>query len=257
MQLFLALFVMLLGAPGRARRAPAAALAPESLPLRVMTYNVNFANPDPGASIDAIAAADADVVTLQEVTAPWRDALVARLAVRYPFRAVRVVRASGGLAVLSKFPIASEELVAHAGMRPAQRAIVATPLGPVQLLNVHLRPAIDRGSWVRGYFTTPPVRRREIEAHWTRIADELPTIAAGDFNEAPSGSAVGFVENRGLVRVRPRGPTTWRHEVRKLEVLRLDIDHVLVGGLAIGDAQVLDAGTSDHRPVVVTVGKAA
>ena len=257
MQPFLVLFVMLLGAPGRAKRAPAAALA--RLPLRVMTYNVNYANPDPAASIDAIAAADADIVMLQEVTAAWREALVARLAVQYPYRAVRVVRASGGLAVLSRFPITNEELVAHPRMRPAQRAVVATPLGAIQLLNVHLRPAIDRGSWVRGFFTTPPVRRREIEAHWGRIDDRLPIVAAGDFNEAPSGSAVGFVEKRGLVRVRPRGPTTWRYETtaagRKLEVLRLDIDHVLVGSLAIGDAEVLDVGTSDHRPVVVTVGK--
>jgi endonuclease/exonuclease/phosphatase (EEP) superfamily protein YafD len=259
MQPFLVLFVMLLGAPGRTKRAPIPALAPERLPLRVMTYNVNYANPDPSASIDAIATADADLVMLQEVTAAWREALVTRLAVQYPYRAVRVVRASGGLAVLSKFPIEREELVAHARMRPAQRAVVATPLGAVQLLNVHLRPAIDRGSWVRGYFTTPPVRRREIEAHWRRMVDHLPTLAAGDFNEAPSGSAVGFVEKRGLVRVRPRGPTSWRHETtvggRKIEVLRLDIDHVLVGGLAIGDAEVLDVGTSDHRPVVVTVGK--
>jgi vancomycin resistance protein VanJ len=259
MQPFLVLFVMLLGAPGRTKRAPAAALAPESLPLRVMTYNVNYANPDPRASIDAIAAADADIVMLQEVTAAWRDALVVHLAVQYPHRAVRVVRASGGLAVLSKFPIASEELVAHAKMRPAQRAVVATPLGAIQLLNVHLRPAIDRGSWVRGYFTTPPIRRREIEAHWARVADALPTIAAGDFNEAASGSAVGFVESQGLARVRPRGPTTWRHETsaagRRIELLRLDIDHMLVGSLVIGDAEVLDVGTSDHRPVIVTVGK--
>src|SRR5688572_21878854 len=45
----------------------------------LMTYNVNYANPDPDASIDVIAAADADVVLLQEITAAWQARLQQRL----------------------------------------------------------------------------------------------------------------------------------------------------------------------------------
>jgi endonuclease/exonuclease/phosphatase (EEP) superfamily protein YafD len=34
----------------------------------------------------------------------------------------------------------------------------------------------------------------------------------------------------------------------------MDIDHVMIDGrLTAGEARVLDAGTSDHRPVVVTI----
>lgn len=40
--------------------------------MRLMTYNLNFANPDVAASLVAIAAADADLVLLQEVSPDWR-----------------------------------------------------------------------------------------------------------------------------------------------------------------------------------------
>jgi endonuclease/exonuclease/phosphatase (EEP) superfamily protein YafD len=42
----------------------------------LMTYNLNYANPSFGATLDAIAAAEADLVLLQEVSADWRDALI-------------------------------------------------------------------------------------------------------------------------------------------------------------------------------------
>src|SRR5262245_26868719 len=80
-------------------------------PLRLMSYNLNFANPSFGASLDAITAGDADVVLLQEVTERWRDELVERFHTIYPHRAFRIhARMAGGLAVLSKLPLASEEL---------------------------------------------------------------------------------------------------------------------------------------------------
>jgi endonuclease/exonuclease/phosphatase (EEP) superfamily protein YafD len=38
------------------------------------------------------------------------------------------------------------------------------------------------------------------------------------------------------------------------DLLKLDIDHVMIDSrLSAGEARVLDAGTSDHRPVVVTI----
>lgn len=219
--------------------------------FRLMTYNLEFNNPNPGATLDAIAAADPDVALFQELTPAWRDALVGRLGTRYPYRAFYPGRA-GGIGMVSKLPIASEEKLPAVDWFPAQRVTVSTSFGPVQILNVHLRPAIERGSWVRGYLTTPPIRRREIEAHYKRLADGA-TIIAGDFNEDPSGSAVAFVAKQGLTRVVPKGPPTWHYMTGTVDVLRLDIDHVMVRGVTAHDGRVLDAGTSDHRPVVVTI----
>jgi endonuclease/exonuclease/phosphatase family metal-dependent hydrolase len=233
------------------------------LVLLLMTYNLNYGNPDLGATLDAIEAADADIVLLQEVSDAWRDALLARFDRRYPHHKVHLhTRHAGGLAVLSKLPIERDELwAAPSGTGawfPAQRLVVTTAFGPLQLLNVHLRPALDRGSWIRGFMTTPVVRRAEIAAHWARLDHALPTVVAGDFNEDPTGRAVDYLTAQGLRRIATAGPTTWHYEVtsrrQTFDLLKMDIDHVMADArLTARDAHVLAAGTSDHRPVVVTL----
>jgi endonuclease/exonuclease/phosphatase (EEP) superfamily protein YafD len=239
--------------------APRAARAEPPRSLRLLTYNLNYANPDLKASLAAIEAADADVVLLQEVSAEWQQALVERFAKRYSHRIFRLHRTGpGGLAVLSKLPIAKEELLPSPSWFPADRLVIDAPFGSVQLLNVHLRPAIDGGSWIKGYVTTPPVRRREIESYWPKLARDLPTVIAGDFNEDATGGVLSFLAKRGLARVPTEGPKTWHYETtyrgKTSDVLAMDIDHVAIDrSLVARDGRVLDAGTSDHRPVVVTI----
>lgn len=230
-------------------------------PLRLMTYNLNYGNPDPKSALDAIARADADVVLLQEITSEWKRALEERFANAYPHAIYRIhTRAAGGLAVLSKLPIHAEELFAspERGWFPAERLVLDTSFGPLQVLHVHLRPAIDGGSWIKGFMTTPPLRRREIESYWHKVMKDLPTVVAGDFNEDTTGLAIKYLTMRGLSRVDTKGPTTWHYQVtnhgKTSDVLKLDIDHVMVDKrLAARDGTVLDEGASDHRPVVVTI----
>lgn len=231
--------------------------------VRLVTYNLNFANRNVGVTLEAVAAADAEVVLLQEVSPDWRDALIRRFAAAYPHRAFHLhARIPGGLAVLSKLPIERDELWAPpadtGAWYPAERLVVTTAFGPLQLLNVHLRPALDRGSWVRGFLTTPSVRRKEIAAHWQGLDHTLPTVVAGDFNEGPSGQVIAYLAGQGMTRVPAAGPTTWRYQVtrggRVIDLLRVDVDHIVIDGrLRASDAHVLDAGTSDHRPVVATI----
>lgn len=238
-----------------------AAPEPADRALTLMSYNLNFANPDPRATLDAIASAAPDVVLLQEVDQAWEDALVARFSRSYPYRRfhLHATRPPGGIAVLSKYPLAVDAMLAppRGAWFPAERLVVTGPFGEVQVLNVHLRPAHD-GTWIHGYLTTPPIRLREVEAYWPKLAPELPTVIAGDFNEEPTGSAVSALGHHGLVRVPTAGPTTWHYEQqlggKRVSLLSLDIDHVLVDDrLTARDAHVLDAGASDHRPVVVTL----
>jgi endonuclease/exonuclease/phosphatase (EEP) superfamily protein YafD len=141
---------------------PAAADPPRV--LRVMTYNIEYNNPTPKHSLDAIADADADVVLLQEVSTEWAHALDARFAKQYPYRAFHTeTRGSPGEAVLSKLPIESDAL---------------------------LRP--PAGGWL-----------------------------------------------------------TWHQDP-----LRFDLDCVMIDArLAASAGKVLDAGTSDHRPVFVTISR--
>lgn len=231
--------------------------------LVLVTYNLNYANPNFAATLDAIEAADADLVLLQEVTEEWRDALTRRFATRYPHRKFHLhTRLAGGLGVLSRLDLAHAELWAApegtGAWYPAERLVVETAHGALQLLHVHLRPALDRGSWLRGFLTTPEVRRAEIAAHWHKLDRSLPTIVAGDFNEDPTGLAISFLTDQGLTRVETAGPRTWRYEARSggrsYDILKMDIDHVLIDHrLVARDAHVREAGASDHRPVVVTI----
>lgn len=225
--------------------------------VRLMTYNLNYGNPDPIGSLDAIAAADADVVLLQEITAGWQRALAKRFATQYPTHIFRLHRRNaGGLAVLSKLPVGGEELLSppDGGWFPAQRMVVTTPFGECEMLHVHLRPALDNGSWISGFMTTPPVREQEMIKYWKELARALPVIVAGDFNEDPTGLALAFLDKQGATRVATAGPRTWHYEQDSWDVLKMDLDHIVISGeLSATDAVVLDTGTSDHRPVLATI----
>ena len=225
--------------------------------MKLLVYNINARTPDRDAVLDAIAAADADIALLQEVSQEWRDALDARFAAEYPHRSVHFdVRPAGGLAVLSRFSIDEDTLIPTTpdGWFPAQRLVVAG----VQILHVHLRPALDERGWAIGYVSTPPIRLRQIQAYWTAITPEPPAIVAGDYNEEPAGTTVGFLAAQGLARVGATGPKTWHYVRDGREVLALDIDHVMIDPrLVATDASVLDAGTSDHRPIVVRIERQA
>src|SRR5262245_19849569 len=134
---------------------PALPLQPPPNQLRVMSYNVNFGIADDRATIDAIEAAHADIVLLQETNSRWQHALIDRLYTRYAH--VRFTDPTdwpaGGMGLLSKYPIvAHDQLDGGGGPFFAWRVVLDTKLGRIQILSVHLRPPMsDGGSWVVGY----------------------------------------------------------------------------------------------------------
>lgn len=137
----------------------------------------------------------------------------------------------------------------------AGRAIAHTPAGDVLLVNVHLKPPIsESGSWVAGYFETPPVRAAEMRAHVERlfVPGDLPVIVAGDFNEADGGGLAVLAE-RNMVSALPEfsSATTWRWPVGPF-TLRRTMDHVVYASsqLECLGARAIEAGRSDHLPVV-------
>jgi endonuclease/exonuclease/phosphatase (EEP) superfamily protein YafD len=98
------------------------------------------------------------------------------------------------------------------------------------------------------------VREQEMMTYWHGLAHALPVIIAGDFNEDPTGLALAYLETQGATRVATAGPRTWHYEQDSWDVLKMDLDHIVISSeLAADGAIVLDAGTSDHRPVVATI----
>jgi endonuclease/exonuclease/phosphatase (EEP) superfamily protein YafD len=253
--------LVLLAACESAMAPPARAPQEGEPALKVMTFNVNFGVAEAKANVDAIASADADIVLLQETTDEAEAVLRRELGDRYPHTKFRACCRAGGLGILSRHPIVADDYLASPiGWFPAWRFVVDTPLGEVQLLDVHLRPPVsDSGSWVKGYFTTGKLRLEEITAYHAALRDDLPTILAGDFNEDEDGDALAWLAARKFTSVLPRfdeDATTWSWPL-PLTSVHARLDHVVLGpDLVATSAGVMDAGVSDHKPVVVTLMRA-
>jgi vancomycin resistance protein VanJ len=226
--------------------------------VRVMTYNVNYGVAGDPSTVEAIRQGEAGVVFLQETTPAWEQALRQQLAEEYPHMVFRHCCGAGGLAVLSKFPLRAAEYMKapEGGWFPGWRVLVDSPIGELQALNVHLRPPVsDSGSVVAGYFSTGEIRQRQIEAYWQKIDPDLPTLVVGDFNEDTGGRAVKFLAAQGLQSVLPDfepSADTWRWTT-SVGQIESRLDHVTHDRrLRPLGARVIQAGRSDHLPVVAT-----
>ena len=160
---------------------------------------------------------------------------------------------AGGLAVLSRYPFTGEVLASTGGWFPAWRLTVSSPIGPLQVLQLHLRPPVsDGGSWVQGYFTTRGFRRQEAERFAGPLDLTLPTLVVGDFNEKHQ-QAIGYFESRGLRSVLEQyqpSAITWRWDT-SIGRITHRLDHILYSPRLLPlDARVVQAGRSDHLPVV-------
>ena len=161
---------------------------------------------------------------------------------------------AGGMGVMSRWPILSvDELPSAAGPFFAWRVVIDVLGGPIQGLNLHLRPPMsDGGSWIVGFFSTREAREREAAVHTEELDRTLPTVVVGDFNEESDGRAVAVFTRRGfddaLATYAPR-TRTWEWPVGAI-TLRFQLDHILynTGFLAVA-AGVVEAGRSDHFPV--------
>lgn len=240
----------------------ASPVPPNEAALRVMTFNVNYGLAGDDSTLDAITAADVDVVFLQETTPAWEKTIRARLSDRFEHIEFVHCCGAGGLGVLSHLDVDSRGVLEPPadGWFPAWHLVFQTALGPVQALNVHLHPPVsDTGSFVSGYFSTRRVREAEIETYWAALDPEIPTIVAGDFNENEKGRAVSFLRSKGLESALPEfapSAETWRWQTSVGRVSST-LDHVVYDPrLEPVDARVIEQGRSDHMPVVVTFVRA-
>lgn len=238
--------------PQRQARAPQSA-EPH---VKVMTYNVNYGLAGDTASINALRDGWADVVFLQETTPAWEAALRRELRTTYRHMAFRHCCGAGGLAALSKLPFKEKEyLSAQHGWFPAWRLVVDSPLGPLQVLVVHLRPPVSEGgSVLSGYFSTPPIREREIAQFYESLDMNLPTLVVGDFNEGAGGRAMVYLARRGLRSALPEFDTpqdTWRWNT-SIGTIHTQLDHIVYDEARLEplEVRVLPVGRSDHLPVV-------
>ena len=207
--------------------------------VTVVTANVLARNPDAAPLLAYLAAADPDVICLQEVDARWAADL-APLHASHPHRLTVPRPDNFGMAVYSRFPGTLEELDCD-GL-PLIRAVLDTPAGPLTVLNAHAVPPLRPAHLAR--------RNRQM----TRLADLAaaggPALACGDLNCTPFSPFFGDLLDRGALhdsRGGGRDPPSWR---TANPLFALPIDHLLPGGGArlVGLQAGPDVG-SDHRPL--------
>lgn len=232
--------------------APSAELAPGPVDLRVKTYNVNYGLAGDPQTTDAIGAGSPDLVLLQETTPAWERVLREAYGAVYPSIEFIDGPGAGGMGLLSRYPVETVEVLpSPMGWFPAWLVRVQTPRGPLQVLNLHLKPPYSqRGGFLVGAFSTGDDRLAELELYLAFVDPELPTIVLGDFNEG-RGRALNLLARQGFSDALPAGVDTWRWSVAGFEI-EAPLDHVFHGPqLRPVQVEVQDLGRSDHLPVMV------
>jgi endonuclease/exonuclease/phosphatase (EEP) superfamily protein YafD len=231
--------------------------APTGPHFRVLTYNVNWGMPRPDLAAEIIRNSNAEIVCLQETTREWESYLRAALSREYPYMEFRESRGrmGGGLGFLSKMtPTEVAYIPSDTGWFDGWIREFETPIGPVQILNVHLHPPVtEHGGWIRGYLFTGKDRLREMQRFYPAHKPGTPMLVVGDFNDTQNSAAIKWLKRQGMTNALPqfdRHSDTWEWQAGPIKLHRR-MDHVLYSpGLNCCAAEVIHAGASDHFAVV-------
>ena len=106
-----------------------------------------------------------------------------------------------------------------------------------------------------GHFTAPAIHEKEITRYCATLDRNLPTMVVGDFNEEEDGRAIAYLARAewrmksALPQFAPDHPT-WRWPTT-FHTFERQLDHIIYDvRLEPLSAEVIDAGRSDHFPVV-------
>lgn len=214
--------------------------------LMVVQHNISDVNPDPAATARALAGTDADLIAVEELTAPALPAFAAALAADRPHHATK-----GTVGLWSKYPLSGVRPVdirpkgVGEGWNRGLRAAVRTPHGEIAVYVVHL-PSVRIGP-----ATGLSSGRRDESAGL--LAEALAAepldrvILLGDLNST--------LDDRGLEPVtslmNPTGPGFAFSWPATFPVAR--IDQVLARSATVTRVRSLPATGSDHLPVAADI----
>lgn len=211
----------------------------------LLQMNVLYKTENYVPALQRIADEAPDIVTLQEMTSGWRDAL-APLQAAYPYQ-LHCAGADGrwgDSAILSRRPFVATEPTVCDERNSLAIATVDLNGVPVTIVSHH-----QLWPW--------PFRQ------WQRLERIRPTLAelpgpvllAGDFNAVPWSALIdAYEETLGARAVHGIG-STWLVDVLPIgwaRVIGLPIDNILATPeIGIVSAGTLNATSSDHLPVLV------
>ena len=253
----------------------------------VLTYNVNYDSPKQKINcnadriLDAISQSEADIVLLQETNKAWEELLVELLcSTKYPHYCFHhpeenIDRAASGMAILARYPIrnvattkfySENDTLLSGSVFPAMTAsIEGTPLGNLEVANVHLRPPLelDGSATFSTARTTGPIREAEVKELLKRRQESSRSafdLVAGDFNEQDGADALRLLEKNGkmidaLQEYVPSNKETHRWPFGKFLTMHKRLDHICykpdrITCIGCGVISGYEEGASDHQPVL-------
>ena len=213
--------------------------------LRLVTLNVNTRRGDPALAVRMLEQLDADVIALQEVDQRWLDELQ-EVLLHYPYSKASVRNDNFGIAIYSRLPLNSAEIVAlgNAGL-PTVHAELQVSSGPLHILVTHPLPPTSARNWHE--------RNEQLAAIAGFVRDLSDSVVVvGDLNITPWSphfarllSESGLHDSMRGFGVQPTWPA-W------LPLMLIPIDHCLHSDDVIITSRAVGFYVeSDHLPVVV------
>ncbi|MEV7402041.1 endonuclease/exonuclease/phosphatase family protein [Streptomyces sp. NPDC091267] len=213
--------------------------------LVVVQHNVSDENPDPAGTARTLAAAEPDIVALEELVPPALRVYEKALAPHFPFHAVR-----GTVGLWSKHPISGTRLLdikplgIGEGWSRGLRTLVHTPHGDVAAYVAHL-PSVR----VRASGLAASSRDESAGLLGQAVAAERTgtVILMGDLN--------GTAEDRGLAPLTSRLNVAERGFALSFPAAfpLSRIDQVMARSATVDDIRTLPATGSDHLPVAARI----
>jgi endonuclease/exonuclease/phosphatase (EEP) superfamily protein YafD len=217
--------------------------------LSIIAMNLNFRSDDYESTLKYVASNPPDIVVVSEYTPAWESAL-AVLDSTYPYRIGQSRWDPWGLAVFSKHPFVSAELI-DLGVKNSINAHLLIDLDgmPLEIFAVHLMVPATKAK--------AAMRNRQLAALTEHIlATKNPRMVVGDLNITPFSPLFDdFLGAAGLVDTRrPYGfHITWPATALPVWI---PIDHCLAdASIPIVSVQTGPQFGSDHYPLEISLQK--
>jgi endonuclease/exonuclease/phosphatase (EEP) superfamily protein YafD len=210
--------------------------------LSVVSLNTWHSHPDTMLLASYLALSHADVIVLTEA-GPSKLAMIAKLALFYPYRASCADRWACSLVVLSRFPIVDQRIEMPA---PGQPSLILARIATS-------KPGLAHVTIAATHLYRPSRNFVRHAAHAAALGERLaripgPLVLAGDFNAGPYSNSYDKLLSRAALADSGRLMPTW--PAAPINAPQVALDHIVVSQQLVFEA----AGTgpnvgSDHLPV--------
>jgi vancomycin resistance protein VanJ len=231
--------------------------------VSTMTFNLGLSLTPPELLAQTVAAAQADIVAVQELTAQSAAVLTAELAAAYPYQIMAPAVASTGL--LSKLPIVSYQWLSPPGGRPFLHVVVDQEGNDLHIFPIHFFPPgivwsdplhLPRGIVEAGL-------EKEVAYLLQQVAGvSEPVVVLGDFNLSDQSRAYAAMTASLRDGFRQAGfglgrtfPNNFRLAGVRIPVPLVRIDYVFHSAHLEATSAMVNCieGQSDHCAVLVVL----